>query len=232
LRALRAVSPTPNQTPMSLKSSIKTVLTLGKGVVGGLPEAAEAADPIERFRAWFEAARESGILLPESVALATSTAEGVPSVRMVLLKSVDAHGFVFYTNYGSQKAREMESNPRAALCFHWAVLQRQVRVSGGVARVSPQESAEYFATRGRGSQLGAWASRQSEPLSSRDELEQRARDAEERFAGEDVPAPPFWGGYRLDPLRIEFWQGRADRLHDRLVFQRAGDGWTTQRLNP
>jgi pyridoxamine 5'-phosphate oxidase len=217
---------------MSLKSSIKTVITLGKGLAGGLPEAAEKADPIDLFEAWFDAARESGILLPESVALATSTADGVPSVRMVLLKGVDERGFVFFTNYGSQKARELEANPRAALCFHWAVLQRQVRVAGRVARVSEEESAAYFATRGRGSQIGAWASRQSEPLARRDDLERRAREAEERFAGGDVPHPPFWGGYRLEPSRIEFWQGRADRLHDRLVFLREGEAWATQRLHP
>jgi pyridoxamine 5'-phosphate oxidase len=217
---------------MSLKSSIKTVLTLGQGLAGGLPDAAEEADPIELFEAWFAAAQESGILLPESVALATSTSDGVPSVRMVLLKGVDARGFVFFTNYGSQKARELDANPRGALCFHWAVLQRQVRVAGRVARVSEEESGAYFATRGRGSQIGAWASPQSEPLESRAHLERRAREAAERFAGGDVPLPPFWGGYRLDPVRIEFWQGRADRLHDRLVFRREGDGWATQRLAP
>jgi len=217
---------------MSLKSSIKTVLTLGQGLVGGLPEAAEDADPIDLFGAWFEAARESGILLPESVTLATATPDGFPSARMVLLKEFDARGFVFYTNYRSQKAREIEANPRAALCFHWPVLQRQVRVAGTVARVSAQESAEYFATRPRGSQLGAWASRQSQPLAARGDLEESARDAEERYAGADVPCPPFWGGYRLAPTRIEFWQGRADRLHDRLVFRREGGGWVPQRLYP
>jgi pyridoxamine 5'-phosphate oxidase len=217
---------------MSLKSSLKAVLTLGQGLAGGIPEAADDADPIELFVAWFEAARESGILLPESVALATSTPDGVPSVRMVLLKDVDARGFVFFTNYESQKAREIEANPRAALCFHWAVLQRQVRVAGRVTRVAPEESEAYFATRGRGSQIGAWASRQSERLPSRDDLERRAREAEERFSGGEVPLPPFWGGYRLDPARIEFWQGRADRLHDRLVFRRERDGWATQRLYP
>jgi pyridoxamine 5'-phosphate oxidase len=217
---------------MSLKSSIKTVLTLGQGVTGGLPEGAERADPIELFEAWFAAARDSGILLPESVTLATSTADGVPSARMVLLKGVDARGFVFFTNYVSQKAREIEENPRAALCFHWAVLQRQVRVAGQVSRVSREESATYFATRGRGSQIGAWASRQSETLPGREELERRARDTEERFDDGDVPLPPFWGGYRIEPLRIEFWQGRADRLHDRLVFLREGARWTTQRLYP
>jgi pyridoxamine 5'-phosphate oxidase len=217
---------------MSLKSSLKAVLTLGQGLAVGIPEAAEDADPIELFAAWFEAAGSSGILLPDAVALATSTADGVPSVRMVLLKGVDARGFVFYTNYGSQKAHELEANPRAALCFHWPVLQRQVRVAGTVTRVAPEESAAYFATRARGSQIGAWASRQSERLASREDLERRAREAEERFAGADVPLPPFWGGYRLEPSRIEFWQGRADRLHDRLVFLREGERWTTERLHP
>jgi pyridoxamine 5'-phosphate oxidase len=217
---------------MSLKSSLKAVLTLGQGLAGGIPEAAEDADPIELFVAWFEAARESGILLPESVALATSTPDGMPSVRMVLLKDVDARGFVFFTNYESQKAREIEANPRAALCFHWPVLQRQVRVAGQVTRVATEESEAYFTTRGRGSQIGAWASRQSERLPSREDLERRAREAEERFTGGEVPLPPFWGGYRLDPARLEFWQGRADRLHDRLVFRRERDGWATQRLYP
>ena len=217
---------------MSLKSSLKAVLTLGQGLAGGIPEAAEDADPVDLFVAWFEAAGESGILLPDAVALATSTADGVPSVRMVLLKGVDARGFVFFTNYESQKARELETNPNAALCFHWAVLQRQVRVAGKVTRVTKEESEVYFATRGRGSQIGAWASRQSARLSSRADLERRAREATERFAGADVPLPPFWGGYRLEPVRIEFWQGRSDRLHDRLVFLREGSKWATQRLYP
>jgi len=217
---------------MSIKSSIKTVLTLGQGVVGGLPEAADDADPIELFRTWFDAAGESGILLPESVALATSTPDGTPSVRMVLLKGADERGFVFFTNYGSRKAAELDTNPRAALCFHWAVHQRQVRVSGAVSRISEEDSSAYFETRGRGSKLGAWASRQSQPLGERAELEGRMKEVEERFAGDDVPLPSFWGGYRIVPETIEFWQGRADRLHDRLVFTRAGDGWETVRLYP
>jgi pyridoxamine 5'-phosphate oxidase len=217
---------------MSLKSSLKTVLTLGRGVAGGIPEATEDADPIELFRAWFDAASEAGILFPEAVTLATASADGEPSARMVLLKGADAGGFVFFTNYGSRKAHDLDENPRAALCFHWAVLQRQVRVSGTVSRVSAEESAAYFATRGRGSQIGAWASRQSERLGRREELEQRVRDADARFPEGDVPRPPFWGGYRLVPARIEFWQGRADRLHDRLVFSREGGAWRTERLYP
>jgi pyridoxamine 5'-phosphate oxidase len=217
---------------MSLESSIKTVLTLGKGLAVGLPPAAEDADPIELFTSWFEAARGAGILLPEAVALATATADAVPSVRMVLLKGADARGFVFFTNYGSRKARELDANPRAALCFHWAVLQRQVRVTGRVVRVEQDESSEDFATRPRGSQIGAWASQQSRSLPSREELERSVRDLSEKFAGLEVPLPPFWGGYRLEPEEIEFWQGRADRLHDRLVFTRAGAGWSTRRLYP
>jgi len=216
---------------MSLKSSLKTVLTLGQGLAGGLPDAAADADPLDLFHVWFEAASESGILLPEAMSLATATPEGVPSVRMVLLKHADPDGFVFFTNYGSQKAAELEANPRAALCFHWAVLQRQVRVAGTVTRISEAESAEYFATRGRGSQVGAWASRQSEPLGARAELEARVREIEAEYPGE-VPLPAFWGGYRVAPERIEFWQGRADRLHDRLRFQRQASGWTSQRLYP
>lgn len=217
---------------MSIKSSIKTVLTLGKGVTVGIPPAAEDVDPIELFGFWFEAAEESGIFMPEAVALATSTADGQPSVRMVLLKGFDERGFVFFTNYESRKASEIEANPRAALCFHWAVLERQVRVTGTVSRISEEESFDYFRTRGRGSRIGAWASRQSRPLPERAELEGRVRDASERFSGDEVPLPPFWGGYRIAPEAIEFWQGKADRLHDRLVFTRADGAWTTERLYP
>jgi len=217
---------------MSLKSSIKTVLTLGQGLAVGLPDAAADADPIELFQAWLQAAEESGLLLPEAMSLATATPDGAPSVRMVLLKQADQDGFVFFTNYGSQKAAELDANPRAALCFHWPVLERQVRVTGSVARVSQSESAEYFATRNRGSRIGAWASRQSQVAANRDELEGRVRELEQKFAGGDVPLPSFWGGYRLTPERIEFWQGRPDRLHDRLRFEREGDSWAARRLYP
>jgi pyridoxamine 5'-phosphate oxidase len=217
---------------MSLKSSLKTVLTLGQGVAGGLPDAAMDADPIELFQLWFEAAHESGILLPDAMSLATASPDGVPSVRMVLLKQVDQDGFVFFTNFESQKSRELEANPHAALCLHWSVLQRQVRVAGPVERLGKEENERYFATRGRGSQLGAWASRQSEVLPARSELEDRVREIDGKFADGDIPLPSFWGGYRVIPERIEFWQGRADRLHDRLRFLRDGPGWTTQRLYP
>jgi pyridoxamine 5'-phosphate oxidase len=151
---------------------------------------------------------------------------------MVLLKGIDERGLVFYTNYGSRKASDLEANPQAALCFHWAVLERQVRVEGAVERVSPEESEAYYSSRARGSRVGAWASRQSEDLPSREVLEERVRRFEREYPGDDVPLPPFWGGYLLRPTRIEFWQGKADRLHERLVFSREGDGWATRRLYP
>jgi pyridoxamine 5'-phosphate oxidase len=217
---------------MSLKSSIRTIKTLGRGVVVGIPEAASDRDPLEIFGEWFEAARESGLYLPESMSLATATSDGVPSVRMVLLKAYDERGFVFYTNYESRKAKELEANPRGALCFHWGVLERQVRLNGSVERVSHEESVRYFATRARGSRIGAWASKQSDPLSERAELEDRVRRYSAEYPGDAVPLPPFWGGYRLRPETIEFWQGKADRLHERLLFRRAGDAWETTRLYP
>ncbi len=217
---------------MSLASSIRTLLTLGRGVVQGLPEAADDADPFELFAGWFHAAQESGLVHPEAMTLATATPDGAPSARMVLLKDVDPDGFVFFTNYESRKARELEANPSAALCFHWANLERQVRIEGEVTRTTDEESWEYFRTRPRGSRIGAWASAQSRELEGREELEARVREAQARFEGEEVPLPPFWGGYRLRPRRIEFWQGKADRLHERLVFERLDGAWTSRRLYP
>ena len=217
---------------MSLKSSLRALATLGKGVVQGIPEAAADRDPIELFKEWFAAATDSGIFMPEATALATATADGIPSVRMVLLKTVDERGFVFYTNYGSRKAEDLESNPQAALCFHWAILERQVRVEGVVERVSREESFAYYSSRLRGSRIGAWASRQSQPLASREELEERVRRFEKEYPGHEVPLPPFWGGYLLRPTVMEFWQGKASRLHDRLVFRRGEGRWDTVRLYP
>jgi pyridoxamine 5'-phosphate oxidase len=217
---------------MSLLSRIRALLTAGQGVLRGLPDATADRDPLELFREWFAAAAAAGILLPEAMAVATAAPGGVPSVRMMLLKGVDGGGFVFFTNYESRKAVELESNPRAALVFHWAILQRQVRVEGTVTRLSPEASEAYFRTRPRGSRIGAWASRQSRPLGDRAELEARVREHEARFAGGEVPLPDFWGGYRLAPQSIEFWQGRISRLHDRLRFERAGPGWRAVRLYP
>ena len=217
---------------MKLQAVLRTLLTLGKGAITGLPKPSAERDPIDLFDEWFGAARASGIFLPESTALATATADGKPSVRMVLLKGFDKEGFVFFTNYGSRKASEIEMNPHAALLFHWSILQRQVCLEGAVGRVTVEESREYFRTRPRGSQIGAWASRQSEPLENRAVLEERVRNIAARFGSGDVPLPPFWGGYRLVPERIEFWQGRANRLHDRLCFLREDDRWRAVWLNP
>jgi pyridoxamine 5'-phosphate oxidase len=191
------------------------------------------ADPLAQFQAWFREARESGLRLPEAVVLATAAADGAPSARMVLLKGADERSFSFFTNTESRKARELAANPRAALLFYWDPLGRQVRVEGRAAPVSREEAAGYFATRPRGSQIAAWASRQSGALEGRDELEAEVERRAAEFDGGDVPLPPWWGGYRLVPERYEFWQHRDDRLHDRLAYEPDGDGrWRIVRLSP
>jgi pyridoxamine 5'-phosphate oxidase len=190
------------------------------------------SEPLERFRAWFREAEEAGVEFPEVMTLATATADGAPSARMILLKGVDEDGFVFYTGYGSRKAEELASNPRAALVLYWQPLGRQVRVEGDVERVSEAESAAYFASRPRGSQLAAWASQQSRPLETRDELEQRYAELEREYVGREVPLPPHWGGFRLRPNAIEFWQHRDNRLHDRVRYTRAREGWRAAVLSP
>jgi pyridoxamine 5'-phosphate oxidase len=188
-------------------------------------------DPLRQFELWF--AEAAGVSrAAEATALATATASGVPSVRMVLLKRFDDRGFVFHTNYESRKGRELDANPHAALLLHWDALGRQVRVEGPVERVSREETEAYFRTRPRGAQIGARVSRQSEPIASREELESRI-DAETRaHEGQDVPVPEWWGGYRVVPGSYEFWQHRDDRLHDRFRYTRAGDTWTIERLQP
>jgi len=189
-------------------------------------------DPIALVRRWFADAQAAGVEQHDAMTLATATPEGRPSARAVLLKGLDPRGFAFFTNYESRKARELDANPYAALVLLWLPLQRQVRASGRVERLSAEESDAYFATRPRGSQLGAWASQQSQPLPDRGKLEARWAALEERYAGAVVPRPPHWGGYRLDADEIELWQGRANRLHDRFRYRRAADGWTHERLQP
>ena len=198
----------------------------------GLTEQDLAAEPVEQFRRWFAEAGEAGERLPETVVLATATAGGVPSARAVLLKSVDERGFVVFTNHESRKGRELEANPHAALVFLWPSLGRQVRVEGTVERADRDEVERYFATRPRGSQLGAWASPQSTVIPDREALDALVAAAEERFGESGIPAPPFWGGYRVRPEAVEFWQHQDDRLHDRLRYRRDGDGWTVERLAP
>lgn len=188
-------------------------------------------DPFAQFRAWFAAALEARLPLAEAMTLATASADGAPSARIVLLKRVD-HGFVFHSNYESRKGRELERNPRAALVFHWQPLARQVRVEGMVERASADESASYFASRPREAQLGARASPQSEPIGSRAELEARLAAVDAEYEGRDVPLPQFWGGYRVVPERFEFWQRGDDRLHDRFAYERDRAGWRVIRLAP
>jgi pyridoxamine 5'-phosphate oxidase len=199
---------------------------------GGLSEADAGDDPVALFNQWLADAVASGMYDPTAMALATATPDAVPSVRTVLLKGFDAAGLVFFTNYQSRKGAELQANPRAAATMLWHPLQRQVRVEGHVSRVSDAESDAYFASRPRGSQVGAVASPQSSVIADRAELDARLGDVERRYAGAPVPRPRDWGGYRLSLDVVEFWQGRTSRLHDRLAFKRVGQGWQRTRLAP
>ena len=197
-----------------------------------LDESNVNADPVAEFDLWFSQALEAKVLEPNAMALATSTPEGSPSVRIVLLKGYDQRGFVFFTDYRSRKGSELESNPHAALAFYWGELERQVRITGSVERTSQEESEKYYRSRPLGSRLGAWVSHQSRVIPSRTPLETGLREVKERFSTDDVPLPPHWGGYRLRPVEVEFWQGREDRLHDRIRYLREGEWWRVDRLSP
>ena len=198
---------------------------------GGLLEKDLKPDPVDQFEIWFEEAIAANLV--DGNAMSVSTVDGErPDSRIVLLKSFDNDGFVFFTNYGSHKANQLEKNPNGSLLFYWAEFERQIRIEGTIGRVSREISQEYFRSRPRESQLGAWASRQSEVVSSREELEQRYRQTEERFAGQEIPLPEFWGGYLLKPVSFEFWQGRANRLHDRFFYRKKGTEWEIVRLYP
>jgi pyridoxamine 5'-phosphate oxidase len=190
------------------------------------------ADPFRQFRTWLEQALAANLPQPEGMTLATATPDGKPSARMVLLRGCDERGFVFYTNYDSRKGRELAANPFAALVLYWAELDRQVRIEGRVEQVTPEESDAYFRGRPRGSRQGAWASPQSQVIAGRDALERRMQEAQQTYPDGEVPRPPHWGGFRVVPDVIEFWQGQEDRLHDRLCYRRTADGWVIERLAP
>jgi len=198
----------------------------------GLNRSALDDDPVRQFQNWFDEARRAGILEPNAMSLATTGSSGMPDLRTVLLKYFDDQGFVFYTNYGSRKARELNENPKAALLFPWLGLNRQVRIQGAVEKVTKAESLRYFASRPRGSQIGAWVSEQSKAITSRGLLEQKVAEMKRKFSKGEIPLPDFWGGYRVVPERMEFWQGRPSRLHDRFEYVREGDVWVIQRLQP
>jgi pyridoxamine 5'-phosphate oxidase len=197
-----------------------------------LDESSVGPDPIALFTEWLDQALKAELPEPNAMTVATATAAGVPSARVVLLRGYDERGFVFFTDYRSQKGVELSANPRTALVFYWSALDRQVRIVGSAAKIAREESEAYFRTRPRGSRLGAWISHQSQVIPSRRLLDSKVPELEQRFPGDDIPLPPYWGGFRVTPESVEFWQGRESRLHDRIRFLRQGDQWRIERLSP
>lgn len=218
---------------MTLFEKIRCLFTFGQGVVLPLPPISEDTSPELLFEQWLKEATQAGILLPESMSVSTCNKQGQPSSRMVLLKEYDDTGFVFYTNYGSKKSHEIEENDKVALLFHWNVLQRQVRIEGRVEKIPKEQSERYFHSRSKGSQIGAWASKQSKRYTHDNELKERMSACKKKFSDGEVPLPEFWGGWKVIPENIEFWQGRANRLHDRICFDKKEDGsWEQYKLHP
>jgi len=217
---------------MTLLEKLRCLFTFGQGVILPLPEITSDSSPLALFTQWFNDANKSGVLLPEAMSVSSCNSDSQPSSRMVLLKDFNEQGFIFFTNYGSRKSNELEENNKVALLFHWNVLQRQIRIEGTVEKVTAQESADYFHSRDRGSQVGAWASKQSKKLTHDNELKERIEHFNEKFAQGEVPHPKFWGGWRVKPTYIEFWQGRASRLHDRVCFEKKDEAWHNFKLHP
>jgi len=204
----------------------------GLSTLRGLHESELASDPFTQFGKWFDEAHKLDLAYPNAMALATSTPDGKPSVRMVLMKEYDERGFTFFTNYDSRKGHELAANARASLLFYWEPVERQIRIEGRIEKVTEEESFAYFKTRPRGSRIGAWASAQSRSIANREELEATVKQYETKYPGEEIPLPPYWGGFRCVPDYIEFWQGRVNRLHDRLCYVRGEKNWDIIRLAP
>jgi pyridoxamine 5'-phosphate oxidase len=218
---------------MNFIEKIKCLLTFGQGVALTLPDILPETDPLALFEQWFDDAKRSGILLPESMSISTCDQNGQPHSRMVLLKEYNADGFVFYTNYGSNKSQDLEANNKISILFHWNVLQRQIRIEGEVSKTSAEQSQRYFHSRDRGSQIGAWASKQSNIITSPNELKDQEAFYKDKFSTlDEIPYPEFWGGWNVKPAYIEFWQGRASRLHDRVCFEKQNNEWVNFKRHP